>query len=245
MTSAFIEWVVVRNQQVYRETALDFQAHPELPLDYDDDYQTWFMYGASIYLHFLRDRYFGGDVHFVSEMWRRMRNPPGSVNDATYNEPDFVTVSYPVKAMNAVEREGLIGHRLLMDDGDAAYAELGWGAKQKVFIDDRYDMFPEKVIYDFFDLSAGRRDWAKILARYDVEVVVWPKGESLAQLMERSGDWTVIHRIRRAHRDGVQRPIRGTSVIGRSPRSRPASFPRRRDCAGHTVPDGRCPGVLR
>jgi hypothetical protein len=55
-------------------------------------------------------------------------------------------------------------------------------------------MFPEKVIYDFFDLSAGRRNWATILARYDVEVVVWPKGEPLAQLMEDSGDWTVIHR---------------------------------------------------
>jgi hypothetical protein len=113
-----------------------------------------------------------------------------------YNEPDFVTVSYPVKAMNAVEREGLIGRRLLLDDGDAAYAELAWAPKQKVFIDDRYDMFPEKVIYDFFDLSAGRRDWAKILGRYDVEVVVWPKGEPLAQLIEDSGDWTVVHRDR-------------------------------------------------
>jgi len=111
-----------------------------------------------------------------------------------YNEPDFVTVSYPVKAMNVVEREGLIGRRLLMDDGDAAYAELAWAPKQKLFIDDRYDMFPEKVIYDFFDLSAGRQDWAKILARYDVEVVVWPKAQPLTQLMERSGDWTVIHR---------------------------------------------------
>jgi len=99
-----------------------------------------------------------------------------------------------VKAMNVVEREGLIGRRLLMDDGDAAYAELAWAPKQKLFIDDRYDMFPEKVIYDFFDLSAGRQDWAKILARYDVEVVVWPKAQPLTQLMERSGDWTVIHR---------------------------------------------------
>jgi hypothetical protein len=111
-----------------------------------------------------------------------------------YAEPDFVTVTYPVKAMNAVERDGLIGRRLLLDDGDAAYAELGWYPKQTVFIDDRYDMFPEKVIYDFFDLSSAEGNWAKILARYDVEVVVWPRREPLTQLMERSGDWTVIHR---------------------------------------------------
>jgi hypothetical protein len=110
-----------------------------------------------------------------------------------FTEADFVTVTYPVKAMNAVEREDLIGRRLLMDDGDAAYAVLGYPG-QKVFIDDRYDMFPEKVIYDFFDLSSGARNWAKVLDRYDVEVVVWPRREPLTQLIERSGDWTVIHR---------------------------------------------------
>jgi len=109
-------------------------------------------------------------------------------------EPDFVTATYPVKAMNAAERDGLIGRRLLVDDGDAAYAELGWAPQQKVFIDDRYDMFPEKVIYDFFDLSSGQHDWAKILVHYDVEVIVWPRREPLTQLIEKSDDWTLIHR---------------------------------------------------
>jgi len=118
----------------------------------------------------------------------------GAVFVRAFAEPDFVTDTYPVKAMNVVEREGLIGRRLLMDDGDAAYAVLGWYPQQKIFMDDRYDMYPEKVIYDFFDLSSGQRDWAKILARYDVEVVVWPRREPLTQLMERSGAWTVIHR---------------------------------------------------
>ena len=111
-----------------------------------------------------------------------------------FTEPDFVTVSYPVKAMNAVERNDLIGRRLLMDDGDAAYAVLGWYPQQKVFIDDRYDMYPERVIYDFFDLSSGQRTWAKILDHYGVEVVVWPRREPLTQLMEKSDDWTVLHR---------------------------------------------------
>ena len=110
-----------------------------------------------------------------------------------FAENDFVTVTYPVKAMNAVEREDLIGRRLLMDDGDAAYAVLGFPG-QKVFIDDRYDMYPESVIYDFFDLSGGARNWEKVLDRYDVEVVVWPRNEPLTLLMERSDDWTVLHR---------------------------------------------------
>jgi hypothetical protein len=109
-------------------------------------------------------------------------------------EPDFVTVSYPVKAMNAVEREGLIGKRLLMDDGDAAYAVLGWYPRQKVFIDDRYDMYPESVIYDFFELSGSGRRSERILDKYDVEVVVWDRDAPLVQRMELSGDWTRLHR---------------------------------------------------
>ena len=113
-----------------------------------------------------------------------------------FSEADFVTTTYPVKAMNALERNDLIGRNLLMDDGDAAYAVLGWYPEQKVFIDDRYDMYPEKQIYDYFDLSSGGRRWAKILDRYDVEVIIWPKDEPLTQLVERSGDWTVIHRDR-------------------------------------------------
>jgi len=121
----------------------------------------------------------------------------GAVFIRAFTEPDFVTVSYPVKAMNAVERHDLIGRRLLMDDGDAAYAVLGWYPQQKVFIDDRYDMYPEKVIYDFFDLSSGQRNWAKILHRYDVEVVIWPRNEPLAQLMGQSDEWTVLHRDQR------------------------------------------------
>jgi len=111
-----------------------------------------------------------------------------------FTEPDFVTVTYPVKAMNAVERNDLIGRRLLLDDGDAAYAVLGWYPQQKIFIDDRYDMYPEKVIYDYFELSNGGRRWAKILDRYEVEVVIWRRNEPLAQLMERSGAWSVLHR---------------------------------------------------
>jgi hypothetical protein len=50
------------------------------------------------------------------------------------------------------------------------------------------------VIYDYFDLSSGGRRWAKILDRYDVEVIIWRRDEPLTQLVERSDDWTVVHR---------------------------------------------------
>jgi len=115
---------------------------------------------------------------------------------SVFSRPPLRLTRYPEVAAAFLEQEGFFAetHRLVHMDFTGNYLEFRYGRTVPVFIDDRYDMFPEQVIYDFFDLSAGRRNWAKILARYDVEVVVWPKGEPLAQLIEDSGDWTVIHR---------------------------------------------------
>jgi len=118
----------------------------------------------------------------------------GAVFVSAAAEPDFATASYPVKALNAVERNGLVGRHLLLDDGEAAYAVLRWSPKQKIFMDDRFDMYPESVIYDYLKLGKGDRRWAAILDKYDVEVVVWPRSETLTQLMERSDEWTQIDR---------------------------------------------------
>jgi len=64
----------------------DFQKHPDWGLLKDDRYLTFYMYGSAIYLHFLRDRYFGVDDSFLPKLWVDMRNKP----DLTKNSPDFV-----------------------------------------------------------------------------------------------------------------------------------------------------------
>jgi hypothetical protein len=89
MTAQFVEWVVAGNDEVYRDVLRDFQARPEWAVDYNDDYATYFMYGAALYLHYLRDRHFGGEAAFASEMWRRSRSAPGAELDPLLNEPDF------------------------------------------------------------------------------------------------------------------------------------------------------------
>jgi hypothetical protein len=111
-------------------------------------------------------------------------------------EPDFATAAYPVRAMEALERRDLIGTRLLMDDGDAAYAELAYPDEQPVFLDDRYDMFPVPVIEDYLALGDATVHWERIFRRYDVETVVWPEDHPLVRFLTDSGDWTEIHRDR-------------------------------------------------
>ena len=91
-------------------------------------------------------------------------------------------------------KQGLIGKRLLMDDADAAYAVLGYNGKQKVFIDDRYDMYPLELINDYFTLANGGPGWKRIMNKYNIEVVVWQRSHPLVEYLEQSGDWTRIHR---------------------------------------------------
>ncbi len=61
----------------------DFQARPEWCVFRSDNYGTWYMYGAALYLAHLRKTVFGNSLGWTNEMWLRSRNPAGT------NEPDF------------------------------------------------------------------------------------------------------------------------------------------------------------
>jgi hypothetical protein len=116
------------------------------------------------------------------------------------SEPNFALKSYPVAAMNAVAKQGLLRKHLLTDDADAGYVILAYYPQQKVFIDDRYDMYPIPVINAFFDLENGTSNWAHILDRYKVDVVLWNREKPLAQYLRQDGGW---HRTYRDKTDVV------------------------------------------
>ena len=87
-----------------------------------------------------------------------------------------------------------MGKRLLTTDAAAGYVILEDWPQQKVFIDDRYDMYPTAVIYDYFDLTEGKPGWNKILDRYRVETIVWGEDSSLAADLNASPQWQRVHR---------------------------------------------------
>ena len=107
---------------------------------------------------------------------------------------DFSFRTYPVQAMDYVVRHGLLGSRLLTTDSDAGYVILEYYPSQRVFIDDRYDMYPTKVIYDYFTLADARPGWDKVLDRYRVQTIVWNRGSALAAELDASRDWKRVHR---------------------------------------------------
>ena len=113
-------------------------------------------------------------------------------------EPDFDYAKFPVTAMGWVADNGLLGRRLMTTDAWAGYVILRYWPEQKVFVDDRYDMYPRPILEDFLGFSDADGRWRDILDRYRIQVVVWPPAEAIVRLMEADGGWTVVHRDNRA-----------------------------------------------
>ncbi len=109
-------------------------------------------------------------------------------------QPDFEFAGYPVAAMDAVRHDGLLGKRLLTTDADAGYVILRDWPAQRGFLDDRYDMYPRPVIADYLTVAHTRPGWARVLARYGVQVIVWQRDDPLVALAVASGHWRSVHR---------------------------------------------------
>jgi len=112
--------------------------------------------------------------------------------------PDFDLDRYPVRAMRAVEEQGLLGQRLMTNDRWGGYLILRWWPRQEVFVDDRYDMYPTDLMHDFIRFSDADRRWREILDRYRIDVVVWDRDVPVVQLMDKDPAWRRVHRDRLA-----------------------------------------------
>jgi len=84
MTATFAEGLVYPGRSDYFFTIRDFQARPDWSVFYDDAYQTWHMYGAAMFLHFLHQRYFAADRGFIARIWHAMRSDPQA------DRPDYI-----------------------------------------------------------------------------------------------------------------------------------------------------------
>ncbi|MFN8036531.1 MAG: hypothetical protein U0V73_11400 [Acidimicrobiia bacterium] len=109
-------------------------------------------------------------------------------------QPDFDLGPYPVAAMKYLDRHGMLGRRLLHDDGVGGYLIIRYWPKQRVFFDDRFDMYPVSFSHEYFDVADGRPGWDRILRKYRIDAVVWKKDAPLAQLLARSPGWRRVHR---------------------------------------------------
>jgi hypothetical protein len=115
-------------------------------------------------------------------------------------ENNFAFDAYPVKTLNWAEQHHLLGpqDRLLTDDAWAGYVIYKYWPQQKVFVDDRFDMYPIPLLNDSLALQDGTPKWSSILAHYRINTIVWPRDEALSSLLAESPNWRLVHRDAKA-----------------------------------------------
>lgn len=119
---------------------------------------------------------------------------------AAAGEPNFDYRRYPVKSLAWADAHGLLGPEthLLADDIAAGYVIARYWPHQRVFMDDRFDMYPIPVMRDYLALLDGSPKWASILDRYRIDTIVWPRGTPLTTLLEVSSAWKRVRSDARA-----------------------------------------------
>lgn len=115
---------------------------------------------------------------------------------AVYRRPGVQPTGYPVAAVTWLQRQGLRDspHRVVTPDVVGNYLEYRFGIQSRVFIDDRYDMFPTQVSNDSDALFFVRPNALQVLDRYKVDVVLWQTDHAFAVLLTASGLWHQVYR---------------------------------------------------
>ncbi len=108
-------------------------------------------------------------------------------------EPDFDLRGYPVRAFEYLDERELIGERIFTTDRDAGFVIAKYWPRQRVFLDDRFDMYPASIVADYEAISDAKPSWDDVLERYGVTVVVWEKSRGLAQLLAIDERWEQVY----------------------------------------------------
>jgi hypothetical protein len=106
-------------------------------------------------------------------------------------QPVLNLSSYPVAAANYLQSSGRLGpqHRIAEVDVVGCYLIWRGGPATKVFIDDRYDMYPPSVVADAGSLGAAQGGQQRVLDTYHVDTVLWAANASLTGALPAEGGW--------------------------------------------------------
>jgi hypothetical protein len=107
-------------------------------------------------------------------------------------QEDWHLGAYPVKAFDAIRSHGFEGRRLYTTDAWGGYVIARAWPDQKVFFDDRYDMYPITVNRDYGIIASVAPKSRETLDKYQVDVVMSPTKGALVQALAERSEWTKI-----------------------------------------------------
>lgn len=109
--------------------------------------------------------------------------------------PHTDLVGYPTEAVAWMAGEQLLAPdvRVVSRDFAGNYLEARYGTEVRVFMDDRYDMYPIEVIRDYRVLMDAEDTWPAVLDRWEADAVLWDREADLFEVIEASPDWAVAY----------------------------------------------------
>lgn len=120
----------------------------------------------------------------------------GVVLLAALQEPAYDLGRFPVRQLDWMGRRGLLDGRVATQDFVGNLVALREGPGRHVFFDDRYELYPRRVIVDAIALLDGEEGWQRRLDRYRVDTVLWQRSKPLAGLLALDPGWRVVRRDR-------------------------------------------------
>lgn len=112
---------------------------------------------------------------------------------ALLGQPAYDLTGYPTDALVWAEQHGVGPRtiRLATEDTTGNLIEVLDGTSAKVFLDDRYDMYPRSVMEDYLRIHGGAAGWDKALRDQGVDCVLWGRSDPLMQLLAGSSTWSI------------------------------------------------------
>ncbi|MFW2380578.1 MAG: hypothetical protein ACN4GZ_02385 [Acidimicrobiales bacterium] len=104
---------------------------------------------------------------------------------------------YPIEELDLLEAEGLLGNdaRILHSEVVGNYLGFRYGTDAGVFVDDRFDFYPEQVLNDFDVLLYGG-DFEAVIDRYEPDAVVWKSGGGFQAWLDARPEWVVAEPLK-------------------------------------------------
>lgn len=102
---------------------------------------------------------------------------------------DYDLDHYSVAAFDHLAERGDLGANILHSDADGGYLIWRWWPQQRVFMDDRFDMYPVALQEDYARLLNLDEGWQEVLDKYGVEIVVWRTDGRLVRGLELATGW--------------------------------------------------------
>ncbi len=89
-TSQYIEDELFPDDDTWKEVWFDYQGQADRAVDYNDDYVGYYLYGAALYLQYLKQEVFTDNPQWIGQMWLAARSD--ELPDGTSADPDVEDV---------------------------------------------------------------------------------------------------------------------------------------------------------